>query len=322
MAQAFCVPLFPPPPAAFSIVTGHPPATVRGMKSMTGFGRGEATGQRLRCTVELSSVNRKQADVDLRLPRDGQALEASVRKLLAGALSRGRLSASISFETESAAAPSLRVDEVLAVEYAAALAGLSARLATPLPLTAEALLRAPGIFTVAATEPLSLEVIQPVALQAVAQALIAWDEARVREGEHLKQDLIIRLETLQDLSTRIAAEAPRVPILHREALRRRLEEAGVPLPLDDERLVKEIALFADKCDISEEISRLAGHLTEFHRLMGSGEPSGRPLDFLTQEMHRELNTMGAKASHAGIAHLVVAGKTEVERIREQVQNVE
>ncbi|MDB6134963.1 MAG: YicC family protein [Verrucomicrobiales bacterium] len=293
------------------------------MKSMTGFGRGEADGEGLRCVAELSSVNRKQADIDLRLPRDGQALEAGVRKLLNGALSRGRLSASINLEsTTSAASTALRVDEALAVEYAAALAKLSLTLATPLPLSADALLRAPGVFTVTATEPLPLEVTQPLVLQAVAQALIAWDEARLREGAYLRQDLTNRLETLQDLCTRIAAEAPRVPMLHREALRRRLEEIGLPLPLNDERLVKEIALFADRCDISEEISRLAGHLLEFHRLMDSRDPSGRPLDFLTQEMHRELNTMGAKASHAGIAHLVVAGKTEVERLREQVQNVE
>ena len=105
-------------------------------------------------------------------------------------------------------------------------------------------------------------------------------------------------------------------------MRKRLLDAGLPLPLDDERLVKEIALFADRCDISEEISRLTGHLDEFARLLKSPEPSGRPLDFLTQEMHREINTMGSKANHAGIAHLVVAGKTEVERIREQIQNAE
>lgn len=293
------------------------------MKSMTGFGRGEAVGEGLRCIVELSSVNRKQADIDLRLPRDGQALEAGVRKLLAGAISRGRLSASISLESDASTPTStLRVDESLALEYAGALAKLSATLGTPLPLSAETLLRAPGIFTVAATDPLPFETAQPIVLQAVAQALIIWDEARVREGTHLKEDLSTRLETLNDIGVRIAAEAPNVPGLHRETLRRRLEECGISLPLDDERLVKEIALFADKCDISEEISRLAGHLTEFVRLMDAREPSGRPLDFLTQEMHRELNTMGAKASHAGIAHLVVAGKTEVERIREQVQNVE
>ncbi len=292
------------------------------MKSMTGFGRGEATGPGGRCSVELSSVNRKQADIDLRMPRDWQPLEAGVRQLLAGVLSRGRLHGVISYETTTEATSTLRVDDSLAREYAAYLTQLGASLGTPMVLTPEALLRAPGVFTVEGREAATTESLQPMVLSAVSAALVAWDEARVREGAHLHADLTARLGTLRGLLEQISAEAPQVAVLHRAALHRRLEEAGLPLPLDDERLLKEIALFADKCDISEEISRLGGHLTEFQRLMDSDTPAGRPLDFLTQEMHRELNTMGAKANHAPIQHRVVAGKTEVERLREQVQNVE
>jgi uncharacterized protein (TIGR00255 family) len=295
---------------------------VRGMKSMTGFGRGEATGPGGHCSVELSSVNRKQADIDLRMPRDWQPLEAGVRQLLAGVLSRGRLHGVILYETATEATATLRVDDSLAKEYAAYLAQLGAVLGSPMVMTPEALLRAPGVFNVEGSAALTPEVLQPMVYSAVSAALVAWDEARVREGAHLHADLTSRLDTLRHLLSQIAAEAPKVAPLHRAALHRRLEEAGLPLPLDDERLLKEIALFADKCDISEEISRLGGHLTEFLRLMDSDTPAGRPLDFLTQEMHRELNTMGAKANHAPIQHLVVAGKTEVERLREQVQNVE
>jgi uncharacterized protein (TIGR00255 family) len=292
------------------------------MKSMTGFGRGEATGPGGRCAVELSSVNRKQADVDLRMPRDWQPLEAGVRQLLGGVLSRGRLHGVISFEANTEATSTLRVDDSLAKEYAAYLAQLGAVLGSPMVMTPEALLRAPGVFNVEGREAATTESLQPMVFAAVSAALVAWDEARVREGAHLYADLTSRLTALRGLLEQIAAEAPKVAPLHRAALHRRLEEAGLPLPLDDERLLKEIALFADKCDISEEISRLGGHLTEFQRLMDSDTPAGRPLDFLTQEMHRELNTMGAKANHAPIQHLVVAGKTEVERLREQVQNVE
>ena len=298
------------------------PATVRAMKSMTGFGRGETTGPGGRCAVELSSVNRKQADVDLRMPRDWQPLEAGVRQLLAGVLSRGRLHGVISYETATEATSVLRVDDSLAKEYASYLAHLGAVLGSPMVMTPEALLRAPGVFNVEVREPTTPEVLQPMIFAAVSAALIAWDEARVREGTHLRADLTGRLEGLRHLLEQISMEAPKVAPLHRAALHRRLEEAGLPIPMDDERLLKEIALFADKCDISEEISRLGGHLTEFQRLMDSDIPAGRPLDFLTQEMHRELNTMGAKANHARIQHLVVAGKTEVERLREQVQNVE
>ena len=292
------------------------------MKSMTGFGRGEATGPGGRCAVELSSVNRKQADVDLRMPRDWQPLEAGVRQLLAGVLSRGRLHGVISYETATEATSTLRVDDSLAKEYASYLAQLGAVLGSPMVMTPEALLRAPGVFSVEGREPTTPEVLQPMVFAAVSAALVAWDEARVREGAHLRADLTGRLDALRSLLEQISDEAPKVAPLHRAALHRRLEEAGLPIQLDDERLLKEIALFADKCDISEEISRLGGHLTEFQRLMDSDTPAGRPLDFLTQEMHRELNTMGAKANHARIQHLVVAGKTEVERLREQVQNVE
>jgi uncharacterized protein (TIGR00255 family) len=292
------------------------------MKSMTGFGRGEAAGPAGRCSVELSSVNRKQADIDLRMPRDWQPLEAGVRQMLGGALSRGRLHGVIGYETDAAATPALLVDESLAKAYAAHLTKLGAMLGTPMILTPESLLRAPGVFTVTDREPATSEILEPMVHAAVTAALKAWDEARTREGAHLHADLTARIETLRSFLTQIAAEAPKVAPLHRAALQRRLEEAGLPLPLDDERLLKEIALFADKCDISEEITRLGGHLTEFQRLMASDTPAGRPLDFLTQEMHRELNTMGAKANHAPIQHLVVAGKTEVERLREQVQNVE
>lgn len=292
------------------------------MKSMTGFGRGEATGPGGRCAVELSSVNRKQADIDLRLPRDWQPLEAGIRQLLTGVLSRGRLHGILTWDATEESSATLQVDEALAREYAHSLARLGETLGTPMVLTPDALLRAPGVFTVASREAATPESLQPAVHSAVVAALIAWDEARVREGAHLHADLTARLGTLQQILDQISAEAPKVAPLHRAALHRRLEEAGLPLPLEDERLLKEIALFADKCDISEEISRLGGHLVEFKRLMDSDTPSGRPLDFLTQEMHRELNTMGAKASHAAIQHLVVAGKTEVERVREQVQNVE
>ena len=293
------------------------------MKSMTGFGRAEASEGSLRCAVELSSVNRKQSDIDIRMPREWNALEAEARRLLGGAISRGRLQAGISVDStgdESGAA--LHVDHGLARQYAEALKAMDAEFFGGRGLSVDALLRAPGIFTVAESEARSPEHVWPLMEAAIKKALAAWDSARSREGDHLREDITARLAKLREILTGITAEAPRVPQLQREAMRKRLADAGLPLPLDDERLLKEIAVFADRVDISEEIARLGGHLDEFTRLMDVREPSGRPMDFLTQEMHRELNTMGSKANHAAIAHLVVAGKTEVERIREQVQNIE
>lgn len=289
---------------------------------MTGFGRAESTEQGLRCAVELSSVNRKQSDIDIRLPREWSELEAELRKLVAGAISRGRLQVQVSLDAAGESGASLRVDHGLARQYAEALTRLDAEYFGSRGVSADVMLRAPGVFTVTEGADHSVEHIRPLIEATLTKALAVWDKARVREGSHLKKDIETRLKVVRDVLKGIQREAPRVPQLQREAMRKRLHDAGLPLPLDDERLLKEIALFADRCDISEEISRLGGHLDEFARLLKSPEPSGRPMDFLTQEMHREINTMGSKANHAGIAHLVVAGKTEVERIREQVQNVE
>ena len=289
---------------------------------MTGFGRAESTDQGLRCAVELSSVNRKQSDIDIRLPREWSELEADLRKLVAGAISRGRLQVQVTLDSAGDSGASLHVDHGLARQYAEALTKLDAEFFGSRGISVDTMLRAPGVFTVTEGAGHSVEHVRPLIEATLAKALAAWDQARVREGAHLKQDIETRLKVVRDVLEGIQSEAPRVPQLQREAMRKRLQDAGLPLPLDDERLVKEIALFADRCDISEEISRLTGHLDEFARLLKSPEPSGRPLDFLTQEMHREINTMGSKANHAGIAHLVVAGKTEVERIREQIQNAE
>jgi len=292
------------------------------MKSMTGFGRAESADQDLRCAVELSSVNRKQSDIDVRLPREWSVLEAGVRKLVGAVVTRGRVQVQVSLEFSGESGSALQVDHGLAKQYLAALAELDRDHCGGRGISVEALLRAPGVFTVAESASHSADHVRPLVESTVTQALTAWNESRTREGVHLVQDITARLDTLRTILESIKTEAPRVPQQQREAMHKRLADAGLPLPLDDERLLKEIALFADRSDIAEEISRLAGHLDEFTRLLQSGEPSGRALDFLTQEMHREVNTMGSKANSAGIAHLVVAGKTEVERIREQVQNLE
>ena len=293
------------------------------MKSMTGFGRGEAADGRLSCCVELSSVNRKQSDIDVRLPREYAGLEQEVRRAAGAVLSRGRLQIGITLETVKAGGAVLTVDYGLAAQYAAALQKMDREyFGGGGGTTAEALLRAPGVFVTAETAPVPPEEVWPVVSAALGKALGVWDRARSREGVHLRRDIEGRLTTLGKLVKGIRREAPKVVALHREALSRRLKEAGVPLPLDDERFVREVAMFADRSDIAEELSRLDGHLEEFRRLLKASEPSGRAMDFLCQELNRELNTVGSKAGNLGIAHSMVAGKTEVERIREQVQNVE
>jgi uncharacterized protein (TIGR00255 family) len=293
------------------------------MKSMTGFGRGEASDGALRCRVELSSVNRKQGDIEVRLPREHSGLEAEIRRRAAGVLSRGRLAVAVVVERMGGTGAELRVDRGLAAQYAAALMELDREHFGGMGrVGAEALLRAPGVFVVSEQVSGSAEAVAVLVMASFEKALLDWDRAREREGRHLRRDLETRLGVVAKLAKGIRREAPAVPKAYREGLMKRLGEAGLTVDLADERLVREVALFADRCDISEELSRLGGHLEEFRRLCRAAEPAGRAMDFLCQELHRELNTIGSKAGHLGIAHAVVAGKTEVERIREQVQNAE
>jgi uncharacterized protein (TIGR00255 family) len=285
------------------------------MHSMTGFGRGEAVADGVIWRAELSSVNRKALELVVHLPRDVADLEPGLRNRLADKLSRGRVQCSITADRGSPAEGSLRVDESLAKQYAAHLHKLGFRSDVSDPT------RWPGVFTFEQTG-ISAEVAQPFIEQAVEAALNQLLAMRRAEGENLKQDMSARLDTLASLLGTARDSAPQIVARYRDALRQRLADAGLPLPLDDERIVKEIALFADRSDISEECTRTESHIAQFRAYMNSGEPVGRPLDFLCQELFREWNTIGSKANDAALAQAVVRAKTELEKIREQVQNIE
>ncbi|MBR2143989.1 MAG: DUF1732 domain-containing protein, partial [Akkermansia sp.] len=179
-----------------------------------------------------------------------------------------------------------------------------------------------GIISEETESDLPLESIQAAAEPAVREALAAFITLRAQEGANMKRDLLARIATLRQFREQLMARASGVAARHKEVLLKRLADSGLPLPLDDERIIKEIALFADKCDVSEEMTRLESHLNQFEKICDKAEPVGRTLDFLCQEIFRELNTTGSKANDAELAQLVVNAKTELEKIREQVQNIE
>ncbi len=170
--------------------------------------------------------------------------------------------------------------------------------------------------------PLAADSWLPPVAEAVRAALAAFHKMRGAEGTHLAADLRRRLDEMEALVKNISGRAPQVVAHHCEALRARVSEAGLDLAPDDERLFKEIALFADRCDVSEELTRLGSHFAQFRAILGSDEAGGRTLEFLTQELNREINTVGSKANDVGIAHHVVALKSALEKIREQIQNFE
>jgi uncharacterized protein (TIGR00255 family) len=288
---------------------------------MTGFGRGSASSEAFLVTVELSSVNRKQAEVAVQAPRELAELEPRIRKKILARIDRGRVQTVVRLDRPEGAPVPVRVDAGLARAFEAAFSELSEVLGRGISPAATDFLRQPGI--VSLEEPdLDLdavwEVLRP-ALESAADALVAM---RTAEGADLGRDLSTRIGTLERLASEIAAAAPDVPARQKKLLLARLRDAGLDLDPDDDRVLKEIALFADRCDISEELTRLAAHIERFRHYLASGKPVGRSLDFLCQELHREWNTIGSKANDSAIAQLVVEAKAELEKIREQAQNVE
>ncbi len=291
------------------------------MKSMTGFGRGEAQRSGVTWSVECSSVNRKQLEVAVNLPRELSELENAVRTEVSAAVSRGRVNVAVRKESAAAATDAIHIDQVLAEQYFQAMSALALKLNIPSDISLTDITRMPGVITQAQTETIT-EDAWPSIQEALAGALKQLNTMRSTEGASLRSDIESRLAAIESLLESIRAKAATVPEHQRKVLRQRLEDAGLPLPLDDERLVKEIALFADRTDISEELTRAASHVQQFRSYLASSTPAGRSLDFLLQEFFREFNTMGSKCNNAEIAHHVVTAKTELEKIREQVQNAE
>ncbi len=288
---------------------------------MTGYGHGEAVAGDLKFVVELSSVNRKQSDVVVNLPRKLIELEGSLRKAVAGRISRGRVSVLVTVESTEGRHGALELDEPLAGQYRDAMETLSRVLGKELHLEPSDLLRAPGVFTIAEV-PLEPESARPVLEEALGKALEVLIDMQQREGSHLAEDIGSRLGLVGKELASVRKLAPRVAETYRTNLHKRLEEAGIPVALDDERILKEIGLFADRCDITEELTRLESHLNQFGDYLDSDQSAGRPMDFLSQEIHRELNTIGSKANDAAITQHVVNSKTEMEKVREQVQNIQ
>lgn len=292
------------------------------MNSMTGFGRAAAPIHHFSIRVEISGVNRKQAEIAFSLPRTCSDWEQNIRPIILERVSRGRVYVSISFEPEgNNQSGDIQLDDEGMKSLVRTIQKAEAKTGIPLPLAAGDLIRLNIIHQSSIADLDSAETwttVEPVIREAFENFL----NMRSQEGLNLKEDLLDKLATLKKFKKGISDLAPSIPVKLRENMLQRLKDAGLPVNMDDDRIIREVALFADKCDISEEISRLDSHFSQFMTLCGSGQPAGRPLDFLCQEIFREFNTIGSKANDAALSHLVVAAKTELEKIREQVQNIE
>lgn len=291
------------------------------MQSMTGFGRGSSSYDTWQATVEISSVNRKQAEIVVQAPRELSELEARIRKHALAAVARGRVQVSVTLDQPGLPTNPLTIDTAQALGLENAFRELGKLLDRDLLPTASDFLRQPGMFSNGRTE-IDVEAAWLAIEPAVLEALNQLTAMRTREGDDLKADFLSRLATLGTLARKIAAEAPGRPIRQLEQLQKRLRDSGLEIDLNDERVLKELSIYADRCDITEELTRLDSHFAKFREYLDGTEPPGRPLDFLCQELFREFNTIGSKANDSSIAQTVVEAKTEVEKIREQVQNVE
>ena len=292
------------------------------MRSMTGYGRGEHARDGFKITVEVNSVNRKQSDITVNLPAGLDELEPRIRDEINALLSRGRINAVIACHRHAGkdTAP-VELDQALARAYVKAIRQLQRQTKLPGEVTLDTVLRAPGVLKLA-DATLDATALWPGIESALRHALDQVVRMREQEGKHLAGDLTTRLDLIVAGLAVIRTAIPVAMQRFREQLHARVREAGLEVPVDDERLAKEVVFFADRCDVTEELTRLESHLQQFRASLKSATPVGRTLDFLAQEMNREINTIGSKANAAEISQQVVKLKAELEKIREQVQNIE
>lgn len=290
------------------------------MRSMTGYGRCRMETDGREMTIEMKTVNHRFLDIAFRLPKALSFAEDPLRRQVSSALCRGHVEISVSYQNGRADAREVRVDEALACQYGDALDRL--RQLTHGDREGETVFIAsqPDVLRLTVCEE-DEDAVLTLLEKTVSAALAQVTAMREKEGAALKNDLSLHLNAVEKIRRQIAVLAPQVPKAYQERLQARLRELGVQ-EIDPQRLAQEVALMADRCAIDEELSRLESHIGQMREAIEADGEVGRRLDFLTQEMNREVNTIGSKASDAAITNLVVAAKSEIEKLREQVQNVE
>ncbi|MFZ3207935.1 MAG: YicC/YloC family endoribonuclease [Geobacteraceae bacterium] len=291
------------------------------IKSMTGYGKAERTVGHGRIVVEIRSLNHRYGEVTVKLPRRLLPLENEVRNLVAERLKRGKIDLFVQLEGGAAEAALPVPDVLLARAYYDALVCLKEALNLPEPISL-GLIAAQKDVLVSGEGDLPVETLRPDLLIVSREAVESLDRMRQREGEALLKDILSRRGMLGELSDRVGRRAPAAVGENMRRMKERVAQLADESGVDEGRLAQEIAIMADRCDVSEELTRFSSHLQQFDETLNMAESVGRKLDFLIQELNREVNTIGSKANDAEIAAMVVELKAVLEKIREQVQNVE
>jgi uncharacterized protein (TIGR00255 family) len=291
------------------------------IRSMTGYGHYEYQNEEIRMSIEIKTVNHRYCDVYIRLPRQLSCFEDKVRSLVTGRVSRGKIDIFINWENIGEGKKEVILDEGLARAYYEAMSKIAQNLGLRDDISSSSLARFPEILRVEKKEEDS-EAVWMILEKAVNEAVSTLLSMREAEGEKLKSSLLEICETIEGYRQKILARAPQVVIEYREKLSARIRELMDNNTIDEMRIAMEVAMFADKASINEELVRLRSHLDQFGQIINLDGPIGKKLDFLLQEMNREVNTIGSKANDLEITRNVVELKSEIEKLREQIQNIE
>lgn len=291
------------------------------MRSMTGYGKGTASRDGLTVTAEIKTVNHKFFDWSIKMPKGFLFVEDDAKRAVAAEVQRGHVDVYLTVERDAGVADDYAVDGNLALKYVRTAENLAESTGVQYDVTASSLMKNPDIVSLKAAE-IDDKTAKSVVLEALGEALIGLVAMREKEGATQVADISAKLDAIESALGEIASVAPQVVADYRAKLAARIREAlGDNLP-EESRIATEVALFADKCAIDEEISRLTAHIAAMRAHLKSTAPVGRKLDFLVQEMNREANTIGSKANDLRITERVLAIKNDIEKIREQAQNVE
>jgi uncharacterized protein (TIGR00255 family) len=290
------------------------------IKSMTGFGQGSAAGENFKVRVDLRTVNNRFLDIHTRLPQELSSLEINLKKQIQTKLSRGRVEMTIAVEQSRQA--TFEINRPLVSGYLAALSQAKTEFDLQGDVTLELIAKLPGALQVSQNSSNLDEALVAGVTEALGQALESLTAMRMVEGQELAQELNVRLVKIESQMPIIEEEAKLLPTIYRERLMKRLQDVLKSTQIDEARLAQEVVTLADRSDISEEITRLKSHVLQMRDTLNSNEEVGKRLDFLLQEMNREANTILSKSNDLAISDAAIVIKTEVEKIREQAQNVE
>lgn len=291
------------------------------IKSMTGYGRAREMRNKRDITVEVRSVNNRYLDCTVKMPRMYTFAEDAVKTCVQKAVSRGKVDVFITVDASAADVAKVSVNRELAAGYASALRELAEVCGTDAHVTPEQLARFPDVLTVTKADE-DLETVSADICIVLTQALEAYNAMRAVEGAKLAEDISSRLSTIEQYTAQVEARSPETVTEYRQKLTNRMQEVLQSTTIDEQRILTEAAIYADKIAVDEETVRLRSHVAQLRTMLESCEPMGRKMDFLIQEVNRESNTIGSKCNDVAIAQVVIGLKAEVEKMREQVQNVE